>query len=519
MNKKLSFLLIGLMLTGTLVGCTVKDAQTKKEENDEPEKLTVVSGTPVYADDEQIEIGAYAGPRVLNYRFYNGAYGAYADDPEEGYKGWLTEEAFQDYLDCGFTYVMPEYDGMYDVDTDGKIRAAAYNFEDSDLYAYMEMAEKMNLPVVVGANILTTLTNSADYRLTDDVKAYLKEMAEKLSEYKMFKGYALRDEPNVEYHKSFKAIYNYMNELKPGLYQFTSFLPIHSPDPLRFSQNYSGDVEAAYTEYMTVYADAVGRFVYDSYPLKIDPTTNTTSILDSWYQNLEIVAKHAKEHNYDAGITIQSCGYGPEGGEETQEHQRIIETKADAAYQVYTSLAYGMKSLTWFTYWQHWMGSESEVFYGAMVNYPETADGEPVKTNAYYAVQAVNHEIQKFDHVFMKYDWEGTMALKPEGTEFSTPMSYIKDYKSDRIAKATAAEEAIIGCMKDKNGYDGFMVVNATDPGLNKSNRVEISFNKADKALIYVKGEEQTIDLKDGSYTFDLEAGEGVFVIPLYQAD
>lgn len=510
MKKSIGLLLAGIMIM-ILAGCSGQKGETEKE----PETLAVQEGVPSYEDDTQIEIGAYAGPRVLKYRFYNGAYGASPKDPEGGWKGWLTEEAFQDYIDCGFTYVMPEYDGLYDIATDGTTRESAYTFEESDLYAYMEMAEKMKLPVVIGASILTSMTSTEDYRLTEDVKLYLTEMVENLSKYTMFKGFTLRDEPNIEHAKSFKAAYDYMKKLKPDLYQFTSFLPIHSGDPTRFSKNYSGDLEAAYLEYVEAFSDATDGFVYDHYPLIIDPTTGKTSISETWYQNLRLVAENALKNGYEAGIAIQSCAYGPEGGEETQEHRRAISTKADAAYQVYTSLAYGMKNICWFTYWEHWMNTTGEEFYSAMVKYPEKADGEPVKTDAYYAVKEINEEIKKFDHVFLKFGWEGTMAVTKKGAELSTPMSYVGDYQSPRIKKVEASDEAIIGCMKDKNGYDGFMVVNATDPGLNKSNSVTVTFKQASKALIYVKGEEQMVDLKKGSYTFELESGEGIFVIPI----
>lgn len=516
MKKRISLLLAGAMLVSLVAGCTdSKQTQTKKEPEPVAETLVVKDGTPTYADDTQIEIGAYAGPRVVQYRFYNGVYGAHPEDPKDGWEGWLTEKDFQDYIDCGFTYAMPEYDGMYDVKSHDKVKETAYNFEESDLKAYMDMAEKMNLPVVFAADILNGLSSTSDPRLNEDTKAYLKEMIEKLSEYKMFKGVTLRDEPNIEYANGFKAVYSYLKSLKPDLFEFTSFLPIHTPDPARLTTNYNGDIEAAYTDYMDAFADAVGSFYYDSYPLIVDPTTNQTSIGDTWFQNLELVAKHAKEKGYDSGITIQSCAFGPEGGENSIEHRRTIDSKADAAYQVYTSLAYGMKNLVWFTYWQHWMGSEGEVFYGAMVNYPKKAGEEPVKTDAYYAVQAINKEIQKFDHVFLKFDWEGTMALAKKDTELSLPMSYVGDYKSPRIEKAESTEEAIIGCMKDADGYDGFMIVNTTDPALNKANSVTVTFKQATKAMIYVKGEEKTVDLTDGSYTFELEAGEGVFAIPL----
>ena len=59
------------------------------------------------------------------------------------------------------------------------------------------------------------------------------------------------------------------------------------------------------------------------------------------------------------------------------------------------------------------------------------------------------------------------------------------------------------------------MIVNVTDPGKNISDEVTVTFKEASKAIVYVQGEEQTIDLKDGSYTFKLTSGEGVFVIPI----
>ena len=70
-------------------------------------------------------------------------------------------------------------------------------------------------------------------------------------------------------------------------------------------------------------------------------------------------------------------------------------------------------------------------------------------------------------------------------------------------------------CMKDEDGYDGFMIVNVTDPGKNLSESVTVTFKKASKAIVYVEGEEQTVELENGTYTFDLSSGEGVFVIPI----
>lgn len=127
----------------------------------------------------------------------------------------------------------------------------------------------------------------------------------------------------------------------------------------------------------------------------------------------------------------------------------------------------------------------------------------------------MNKELEKFDHVMLNFNWQGTMAVAPEGKTKSAVLSKVADYKNERIKDVSVSEETIIGCLKDGKGYDGYMLVNATEPSEKKTDEVTISFYKATKALAYVNGEEQTITLKDGSYTFKLGAGEGVFVIPI----
>lgn len=477
------------------------------------EKLEVTAGTPSYVDDKEMELSAYCGPRRSGYRYWNGFYGEHPEDPEGGWDGWITKEAFQDYMDCGFTYLMSEYDGAYDRNTE-KDRTAN-NFEDSDLYAYMELAEEMQIPVVVYSSQLTQIASSTDYRLTEDQKAYLAQMVEDLSAYKMFKGFTLRDEPSIEHAKTFGAVTNYLNSLKPDAFYFTSLLPIYCDDLTRFSTENTTDREAAYKDYIDAFSDETGTFVYDSYPLLKDPINNTTFMDDSWFQNLRLVAESAKEKDYDAGITIQSCAFGTSGAEDSSKHKRAITTKADVTFQLYTSMAYGMKHFSYFTYWEHWAESEAEDFYTAMVEYPEVNGQEPIKTDAYYAVKDANTEIKKFDHVYLNFDWEGTFALTGEGKNLSTALQMAGTYKSPRIASATATNDTIIGCMKDADGYDGYMIVNATEPGQNLSDSVTVEFKETTKALVYIQGEEQTITLEDGAYTFELGAGEGVFVIPI----
>lgn len=499
-----------LIATALLLGTTacVKQGESENE-------LTVTAGTPSYTDDKQIELAAYCGPRREGYRYWGGEYGAHPDDPAGGWDSFITEQAFQDYIDCGFTYMFPEIDAAYDrVHKNGQMQSVN-SFEDSDLYPFMELAEKMGIPVVVYSDYLTSLVSSTDHRLTDEHKAFLSQMVTDLSKYKSFKGLTLRDEPKIESVRACAAVKDYLDELNPNLYYFTACFPIYCNDLSYLTTKDTDNKEEAYKDYVDAFSDAHDTFGYDNYPLWYDPIYDTTSVDATWFQNLRIVAESAKEKDYDAAIALQSCAFGPKDGEYTSKHNREIKTKADIGFQVYSALAYGMKNITYYTYWQHWIESETGMHYTAMIDYPSEKGGEPVKTAAYYAVKDVNTEIKKFDHVYMNFDWEGTMAVVPDGEKASAPLSHVGNYNNPRIASATATEEAIIGCMKDSDGYDGYMVVNATDPALELANTVTIKFKQATKALAYIHGEEQEITLNNGTCTLELAAGEGVFVIPI----
>lgn len=502
LKQVIAAVLAATMILG-LCGCGEKEPEVK---------LNVIPGTPTYEDDRQIEMGAYSGPRIGGYRYWNGRYGEYEGDPNGGWKGWITEEAFQDYIDCGFTYLFAQQDGLYDFNTEQQ--KTVTDFKESDLYSYMELAEKMGIPVVVMANELTNMTASTDYRLNEDQKAFLAEMVADLSQYKMFKGFSFRDEPSSTQIKTFGAVKDYLDSLRSDLFYYTSYLPIYS-DISKLSTEITDDKEAAYMEYVNAISDEMGTFSYDSYPLGIDPVRGVTWLDDTWFQNLRLVAENAKKKGYEPAITLQTSAYGAPGAEETSSHKRAITSKADMTFQIYTSLAYGFKSLSYWTYWQHRAPNDSEEFYSAMINYPTDGSQEPVKTDAYYAVKEANAEIKKFDHVYLNFDWEGTMALTQEGKTLSTGLKMAGDYQSPRIAEVTATDDTIIGSFKDADGYDGYMIVNATDPGKNLSDSVTVTFREATKAIAYIQGEEKTIELKDGTYTFELESGAGVFVIPI----
>lgn len=498
--KRIGCLLLAMITASSLLGC----GGTGKEK--EPD-IQVTAGTPVYEDDSFIERGAYCMPAKEDYAYPDSVNGG-LDASKANYKSNLNEQEFKDYKDAGFTFMLTEYDADWGMNE---------KFTETNLHTTMELAEKVGIPVIVSTTPLTLFTDTDDFRMSDENKAYLQELVSTLSTYEMFHGFSFRDEPKTEYAQTFKVYQDYLKSLKPDATFFTSMHPIYGSASVSFSTD-GQDLNEVYAKHVDAYLEATNTYVYDYYPLWVDGATKTNYIKDSWYENLEMVASKAK--NYDGatiGLTVQSSSFGAPGLQESATRSRTVSTKADIGFQVYSGLAYGVKTLGYFTYWLHWGAEDKtvETFYDAMVMPPEKS-GEPgVKTDCYYAVQAVNQEIDKFDHVMMKYNWQGTMAVAPEGNTKSMLLSKAGDYQNERVKEVSVSEETIIGCLKDGEGYDGYMIVNATEPSANKTDTVTISFYKATKALAYIHGEEQTITLENGSYTFEVGAGEGVFVIPL----
>lgn len=481
----------------------------------------IPEGIPSYPDDRYIELGSFAGLRRAGYRYWNNEYGKHPEDPEGGWKGYLREQDFKDYLAAGFTFALPEGDGWYDFNEVKQIFVD--DFKESDLYPYMEMAEKVGLPVVASTRWMVESSNSLDLEMTDEVKVRIDKIVEELSQYKMFKGFMLHDEPVTQVLPSFIKVQKYLENVKPDIFMYTCMIPIYGRATC-FSSDITADKVEAYKDYVRTVAEGTGSFVYDHYPLFIDyrdPEHVQTLLEEDYFQNMEIVAQITKEMKVPSGLVVQSSSWGAWGKEKETCHPRNTFTKADISFQVYSGLAYGMKSIGYYTYWEHYTQHDRSSQYSAMLMYPmkedgtPDPDGEPVKTPAYYAVKEMNEELKKFDHVFLRFDWEGTMAVIPDGAKQSDFISHVEEYYSPRIKQVSASEETIVGCQKDEQGYDGFMIVNITDPAHMLKDTVKIQFTEATSALCYINGDEQLLPLQEGILEYTLEAGQGIFVIPI----
>lgn len=487
----------------------------------------IASKKPSYSDDRRIEMTAYLGPRRGGKRNFNGEYGKNPRDPEESYPSFLTDDVFKLYKDAGFSFLMPEGDAYYGerVSPEGLVEEPV--FEKSTLYHYMKMAEKYGLDVYPTVEeLFGPMTHQAG-PFGDREKGIIYDFIKTVQEHfpERFKGIMLTDEPHYFSLGRIQKIVKYLQSeeiksIKPDLDIFSSMLPMYATirafHPDYAGEEYKGHHQfdekriQAYQYYMEQCTQAVGEFCYDYYPLGRDGWLSP-----GFYLNLEMAAKYGLENNIPISITLQSVRMDTAYNEKTGRGKTIFRSPnyEDVRWQVYSALAFGVRRIAYFTFWQHFQESNCEVFNNSMIMYDPSDEKGYRVTEIYDAVKEVNEEILAIDHIFLRFQWKGCKVVK---TSRERNIRLVRGgYDGGSLKELKADRDALIGCFENKeDGTEGYWIVNAENSYRYQMNNVKILFDGATNLLYYRKGKEYDVPLQDGKFEIRLGVGEGIFVIP-----
>ncbi len=263
----------------------------------------------------------------------------------------------------------------------------------------------------------------------------------------------------------------------------------------------------SYTEYVAEYVDKVlskvgegHRYLSaDLYPL--DKRNGQSVLRSNWLNCIETIAMQAKRVNAIPHFFIQA----------TEHYTYRAVTEEDMRWQFYVYMTYGVKAFTYFTY----RNSVLDDFSNSCVDEKQSCKVYP----QYYMAQTVNQEMLAFDHVYLNFDWNGTMPII--GTENTDGYNLNFDgltqplTKVDALSFVTATQDTLVGQLKDQSGNDGLIVVNFTDPAYGLRDTVELTFESASKVRIYRKGVAKDYQVVDNKLEIELGVGEGVFMIPV----
>ena len=146
-------------------------------------------------------------------------------------------------------------------------------------------------------------------------------------------------------------------------------------------------------------------------------------------------------------------------------------------------------------------------------------DGEP--NERYYWVQEALEMVRKWDHVILSYTWDhlytnvGTGSRLAVNKAFEHVRGVVKPITD--VETVQSKYDITMNEFTDGDGNKAFMLCNYDDPITGRNNKTTITFKNAKGVLYYRNGEPTTELLKGGKFEIELLAGEGVFVIPLYE--
>ena len=258
-------------------------------------------------------------------------------------------------------------------------------------------------------------------------------------------GYYLRDEPGAGIFPGLATVAGLIRELSPGKWPYINLFP-----------DYANSEQLGTTNY----ADYLERFIatchpsivsYDNYSLMDDG-----SVRGSYWSNLEAVRAACKKHGIEFWNIVLSVA-----------HFSYRELNAaDFRFQVYTTLAYGGRGISYFTYVTPSTG-----------NYrmgPLDQFGN--QTPTWYFMQHVNLQIQKLAPTLLQLTSDGVyhFGQVPSGAN-GTP--------TNSLVTSAGGDTFLVGDFTHKDGSRYVMIVNKD---LAKSHTCSPKFRSAPSRVQHV---------------------------------
>ena len=427
----------------------------------------VVKGIPDYSKDEatkQFMIGGYCAP-------HSGIFNNGVNDD------YVTQAAYDQMKEAGLDYILTLYD-QYSSSSPEQI------------LKHLNYAEKAGIKVLVRWDAIVGMGSATE--------AEMEQALAPIKDHPAFWGIFAKDEPDSTWFKPLGKACEVFKKVCPDKYFYVNLFPNYAnPEQLKSD---------SYRKYVNNYCAKVdnGMIIEDHYPFGHVKGSDKYGVNTTYLSNLEVIQKYAKYYGKEHWEYIQ--GESCDASSKTPDYY-------DMRMQIYTSMCYGVINMQYFCYFSPFAGMKGES--AAFID----CDGQP--SDIYYAGQKINAEIHKFDHVYLNYvnNYVGVMTTigtkneKQKQVAFENLNETISSH--DRIASFTAEQDAMLGAYKDADGRDGFMVCNYTIPAYRIKNKISIKFKNCDSVIYYREGNYNIIDVKNGLFELEFDAGEGIFVIPV----
>jgi hypothetical protein len=259
--------------------------------------------------------------------------------------------------------------------------------------------------------------------------------------------------------------------------------------------------------YDAVLAKLSGRKVlsYDIYPLL--QTNGRRNMRQNWLPGLNVLANFAKEKGCETHVYVQAA-----------EHMGYpVMTEEDLRFQFNVYMTFGVTNYSYFLYA---LRPDGKDWFSAMVRQDKSCATWPL----YDGAKRVAGELQALQHIYLNYGWLGAMPvigsenLDEDGEVVNEDgnMNFAGLTEIPFLKRAEATQNTLLGRFKDKDGRDGLMVTNFTQPADERTDAVTLAFRTAKKVAVYTMGGEEVFVLPaDGVLKMNLAPGQGAFMLPL----
>ncbi len=374
--------------------------------------------------------------------------------------GYINEKTYQEVAESGINAIY-----------------AIYEDADDNAVQALELAQKYGIQYLVRDWSLSGIPEE-DFDL-------LPARLEKFKDYPALLGHLAIDEPGPAKFPYLAKLKKAYQEILPDSLFYVNLFPTYSSLAQRNGKDYKTYIQ----EYIDIVKPEVLSF--DHYPLK--ELSGETQVTEDYLYNLEIISKAAKKAGIPFWCFLQTMEFGLTN--------RSPDYK-DIRWQAYTALAFGASGIQHFCYWTPQSGTEH--FGEAMID----RDGN--KTPIYDYASRLNHELLKFDHIFLSYKSVGQMVWPKEDAPVYTYME--EPLEAFSSVKTVEGGPVLMGCFEDEDGNQAIMLVNMTDPGRDEQIEVTVKFSGARALNVYTEGKKERVMLKNGKTEFVLGAGEGKFI-------
>ena len=264
-----------------------------------------------------------------------------------------------------------------------------------------------------------------------------------------------------------------------------------------------------YAQYLRQYCETVLTVVEGVRYLSVDtyPIRKDGALEEDFLVSLGLLRYYADLYDCFTNVCLQSSGFNE--GYDTKER---MPTEAELRLQAYTALAFGMDSISWFTYGS--VASIGQSLANAPVDFSSGACGD-----GYHSLSRVNAELNAFAELYAAYRWQGLLILngnsgsqaaairKLRATDFAGKVLSVSDTPFDTVS---ADGTALVGVFRKEGTSDyAFVFVNYSAPLEGKTATVRLK-SGLQGMTVYRGGSEEI--LAGGDRTLTLAPGEGCFV-------